>query len=149
VYRPRVDPCIFLHYNPGDWVDLLGEDFVKELLRRFRHVAADVDGLVRYAAENPEAFQLGLRGLRVGGRFGREWVLYVEGGFVDYPLFSPGFPGGLGIPGCSRDGAARRVDATPFASVYLDTTTPPGALAGGGAGASLPMCLETHPQIVN
>ncbi|MGB9706193.1 MAG: hypothetical protein ACPL3C_12135 [Pyrobaculum sp.] len=83
MYRPRVDPCIFLHYNPGDWVDLLGEDFVKELLRRFRHVAVDVDGLVGYVAENPEAFQLGLRGLRVAGRYREEWMLYVEGGYVE------------------------------------------------------------------
>jgi hypothetical protein len=83
VYRPRVDPCIFLHYDPGDWVELLGEDLVKELLSRFRHVAVDVDGLVGYVAENPEAFQLGLRGLRVAGRYREEWMLYVEGGYVE------------------------------------------------------------------
>ncbi|MEM3833886.1 hypothetical protein [Pyrobaculum sp.] len=83
MYKPKVDPCIFLHAEPGDWTLLLGEEMVDELLRRFGHLVHDVSELVSFALENPEAFHLGLRGLSVGGRFKEEWLLYVESGYVE------------------------------------------------------------------
>ncbi len=81
--KPRVDPCIFLHGNVEDWVALLGDDFIRELVRRFRHVAIDMDHVARYILENPGVASIGLRGLEVGGPCRREWRLFVESGYVD------------------------------------------------------------------
>jgi len=83
VLKPRVDPCIFLHSNVDDWLALLGYDFVRELVRRFRHVAAEVDDVARYILENPGIVSIGLRGVEVGGPYRREWRLFVESGYVE------------------------------------------------------------------
>ncbi|MFN3803536.1 MAG: hypothetical protein ACK4SY_00560 [Pyrobaculum sp.] len=82
MFKPGVDPCIFIHYIPEDWETLLGGDFVKELLRRLRHVARDVDDLVEFARESPPVIYMGLRGLKIGGVYRRDWMLYIEGGYV-------------------------------------------------------------------
>jgi DMSO/TMAO reductase YedYZ molybdopterin-dependent catalytic subunit len=66
------------------------------------------------------------------------------------PFLLSGLPRGPGGPGLfSRDGAARRVDAAPSASANIGVASPPGALAGGGAGSSLPMTVETHLLFMN
>ncbi|WP_333638690.1 hypothetical protein [Pyrobaculum aerophilum] len=83
VFKPKIDPCIFLHRDAEDWTRLLGEDFIDELIRRFSHVVRDVDELVEYVFEYPEAFHIGLRGLRVGGPYKEQWLLYIESGYVD------------------------------------------------------------------
>jgi len=69
--RPKVDPCIFLHRAPRDWVELLGRDFVEVLLERLSHVVNGVDELVDYIFSNPRVAHLLVRGLRIGGRFSR------------------------------------------------------------------------------
>ncbi|MEM1597883.1 MAG: hypothetical protein QXP31_03280 [Pyrobaculum sp.] len=79
---PKVDPCIFLHYDWRDWEPLLGGQFVDELLKRFRHVAGSLPELVEFFKESPSVVYLGLRGLRVGGRYKREWLAFAEGGYV-------------------------------------------------------------------
>jgi len=83
VLKPRVDPCIFLHGNVEDWVALLGYGFVRELVRRFRHVAVDIDHVARYILENPGVASIGLKGLEVGGPYRREWRLFVESEYID------------------------------------------------------------------
>ncbi|ACB40153.1 hypothetical protein [Pyrobaculum neutrophilum] len=82
MFKPRADPCIFLHSSPDDWLLLLGERLSGELVRRFRHLARDVDDLVQLVADNPGILWVGLRGLEVGGPFRNEWTLFVEGGYV-------------------------------------------------------------------
>ncbi|MEM4577724.1 MAG: hypothetical protein QXK67_01470 [Pyrobaculum sp.] len=82
MYRPSTDPCIFLHGEAEDWPRLLGEDLVKELIKRFRHVARDLDDFIKYALENPQAVYVGLAGLKVGGRFRQDWAAYVGLGYV-------------------------------------------------------------------
>lgn len=82
MYKPRVDPCIFLHGDPDAWILLLGEKFIGELIRRFRHVARDIDDLVRYSVENPGAVNIGLRGLEIGGHYRDEWMLFIESGYL-------------------------------------------------------------------
>ncbi|AEA13028.1 hypothetical protein TUZN_1560 [Thermoproteus uzoniensis 768-20] len=57
------------------------------------------------------------------------------------PFLLSGRPGGTGprVAGGSRGGAALRIGAAPSADAYLNTASPPGALAGGGAGTNWPM----------
>jgi len=80
--KARVDPCIFLHREPRDWVELLGRDFVEVLLERLSHVVNSVDELVDYIFSNPRVAHLVVRGLRIGGRVRDEWLLFAEGGYV-------------------------------------------------------------------
>jgi hypothetical protein len=66
------------------------------------------------------------------------------------PFCSPGVPGGMGSRGADgpRVGAARRL-APPLRLSVLRALSPPGALAGGGAGLYKPMYLEIYPLFMN
>jgi len=83
VLKPKTDTCIFLHGEPEDWRLLLGEDFVNELIRRLKHVAGDLDQVVRYILDNPGVAGIAVRGLVFGGPFREKWRLFAEGGYVD------------------------------------------------------------------
>ncbi len=80
--KPKIDPCIFLHSVPDDWTQLLGVDFVNELVKRFRHVARDLDDVVKFVTENPSVSYLALRGMKIGGVYRHEWILFAESGYV-------------------------------------------------------------------